>query len=263
MAWDEAHWLYLLNRKGERQAQRRSPGNLAVACCADDGSAYAAVGTGGEIWWLTPDLTPRWEAKVPHPATAAALDPFGQYLAVATERGNLHVFNRLGEPVCQTVNPRPLLHLAFVPAAPVLVGCAEYGLVAAFDLTGRQVWRDGLVANVGALAVSGGGYPIVLACFSEGLQRYGVDGRKQERLPLDESCRRVALSFDGHLLLAAGTSNRLLLADGVGKTLATYAPEGQVVAVVLSCPMGDHAGWWPSPIGRVLGPDLNRIGSWA
>src|SRR5260370_37388995 len=118
LAWDVAHWLSLLDRRGERQAQRRTPGPLAAAAAADDGSAYAAVGVGGEIWWLAPDLSTRWEGQVPEAAAAAALDPFGQSLAVATQRGGLHVFNCLGQPVWQTQNPRPLVHLAFIPAAP-------------------------------------------------------------------------------------------------------------------------------------------------
>ena len=64
LAWDDNHWLYLLTHKGERQGQWHSPGDLAAVCCADDGSAYAAVGTRGDIWWLAPDLMPRWQAAL-------------------------------------------------------------------------------------------------------------------------------------------------------------------------------------------------------
>src|SRR5205814_3288339 len=80
LAWDETDWLYLLNQKGERQAQFHAPGALAAACCSDDGSAYVAVGGRGEIWWLAPDLMTRWERSLPAPALAAALDTFGQYV---------------------------------------------------------------------------------------------------------------------------------------------------------------------------------------
>jgi hypothetical protein len=254
LAWDEAHWLYLLNRRGERQAQRHLPGALAAASCADDGTAYAAVGRGGEIWWLAPDLSPRWQDRVPHPATALTLDPFGQYLAVATERGGLHVFNRLGQSVSQTEIPRPFRHLAFIPAAPYLVGGAEFGLVACFALTCQQLWRDGLVANVGSLAVSGDGRQIVLACFSEGLQRYRLDGGKQQQLILEEPCRLAGLSFEGNLLLAATMSNRLLLVDDAGKTLAAFSLEGSAVALALSA-LADYAVIALAD-GRVMGFDL-------
>jgi hypothetical protein len=254
LAWDEAHWLYLLGRRGERQAQRRTPGPLAAATAADDGTAYAAVGVGGELWWLAPDLSTRWEGRVPEPTTAVALDPFGQYLAVATERGGLHVYSRLGQPVCRTHHPRPLVHLAFVPASPVLLGAAEYGLVVCSDLAGRQRWRDGPVAHVGSLAASGDGGKIVLACFSEGLQRYGLDGTKREPLALDEPCRLAALSFDGRVLLAAVLSHRLLLLNEGGKTLATYVPDGPVAALALGA-LADYATLALAD-GRVVGLDL-------
>jgi hypothetical protein len=255
LVWDKADWLYLLNRRGERQAQWKSPGPLAAACCADDGSAYVAAGSSGDFWWLAPDFTVRWQGQVPHPATAAALDPFGQYLALATQRGGLHVFNHLGKPVSQTESPRPFRHLLFVPAAPVLVGCAEYGLVACFGLTGRQMWRDGLVANVGSLASSGDGRQLVLACHGEVLHRYRLDGGKQDGLVLDEPCPLAAVSFDGRRVLAATASKRLLVVDMAGKTLGTYRLEGQVVGLALSA-LADQAAVALGD-GRVMGLALN------
>src|SRR5262249_36258486 len=129
LTWDGDGGLYLLDRRGERQAQRPLPGVVTAACAADDGSAYAAVGERREVWWLAPDLTPRWQRTLSHAAVAAALDPFGQYLAVADGRGRLHVLDRHGRRVLSADSPRPLHHLAFVPAAPFLVGCADFGLV--------------------------------------------------------------------------------------------------------------------------------------
>src|SRR5262249_17911137 len=155
------------------------------ACCADDGSACAAVGGRGEVRWLTPDLMPRWERTLSHPALAAAMDPFGQYLAVAGARGGPHGFDRTGKQGARGESPRPLHLLAFVPAAPFVVGSADFGLVAGFDLTGRLAWRDGLVAHAGSLAVSGDGAEVVLACFSEGLQRYNHLGQNRGRLNVD------------------------------------------------------------------------------
>jgi hypothetical protein len=118
LAWDENNWLYLLNRRGERQTQVHGTAALTAACSADDGSAYAALGSRGEVWWLAPDLMPRWQRTVPFPPLAAALDPFGQYLAVSDARGHLHLFDRNGRPRCRVETPRPLYHLAFVPEAP-------------------------------------------------------------------------------------------------------------------------------------------------
>jgi hypothetical protein len=240
LAWDVNHWLYLLNRSGERQAQWHAPAPLAGACCADDGSAYAAVGARGEAWWLAPDLMPRWERALPYPATAVALDPLGHYLAACDNRGNLHLYDLTGRPVFRVPTPRPLHHLAFVPAAPFLMGSADYGLVACFDAAGRQVWRDGLVAHVGSLAVTGDGSLAVLACFSEGLQRYSVTGQNLGRLALAEPCRLAAVTFDGRFLLAAGLDPQLRLLDRDGQTLCTHTLDQPVAGLALGA-LGDQA----------------------
>jgi hypothetical protein len=256
LAWDDKHWLYLLNGSGERQGQTRTPRDLTVACCAEDGTQYAAAGSKGEVWWLAPDLVPRWERSVPHRAVAAAMDPFGQYLAVADSRGAVRLFDRYGRTVSQLQSPRPLHHLAFVPAAPLLVGSADYGLVTCFDLAGNWVWREGLVAHVGSLAVSGDGSRIILACFTEGLQRYSLAGKKMGRLPLAEPCRLTALTFDGSSAAVAGLSNRLLLLDADGRTLVNYLLPRPAAALALAA-LGDTAVVGLAD-GPLLGIDLRE-----
>jgi hypothetical protein len=240
LAWDINHWIYLFNRAGDRQAQWHAPDALVTAACADDGSAYAAVGSRGQVWWLAPDLMPRWERALHHPATAAALDPLGQYLAVCDNRSNLHLYDLTGHTVFQVQTPRPLHHLAFVPAAPFLVGSADYGLVICFDAVGHVVWRDGLVAHVGSLAVNGDGSLALLACFSEGVQRYSVTGKNLGRLAVAEPCRLAAVSFDGRLLLLAGMDPQLRLVDQGGQTLCTYALERPAAGLALGA-LGEHA----------------------
>jgi hypothetical protein len=257
LVWDEHSWLYLLNRTGQRQGQTRARGTLAAVCGADDGSAYAAVGSTGEVWWLAPDLMPRWERTLPHRAVAAALDSFGQYLAVADANGQLHLFSRAGRPVCQVQALRPLVHLAFVTEAPLLVGSADFGLVACFDLTGRCVWRDGLVANIGALTVSGDGARIMLACFSEGLLCYSLAGRRQDRLPLSEPCGLAALSYDGRFTLAGTLDSRLLLLDREGQNLTSYPLDHPAAALALA-PLADSA-FAALPDGHVVALDLRDV----
>src|SRR5262245_17748070 len=73
LVWDDKNWLYLLDRAGRPQAQVPSPRPLAAVCCADDGSSYAAVGSDGEVWWLAPDLIPRWQRNLPHRGVTAAM----------------------------------------------------------------------------------------------------------------------------------------------------------------------------------------------
>jgi hypothetical protein len=240
LAWDQSHWLYVLNHAGQRQSQFHFPGNLSGACCADDGSAYVAVGNKGEIAWLAPDLMPRWQHSLPNPALACAMDPFGQFLAVADARCQVMLFNNQGQEKVSLQTPRPMHHLAFVPQAPVLIGCADYGLVAGFGMDGSMRWRDGLVAHAGSLSVSGDGSKILVACFSEGLQGYALDGTKLERLPVIEPYRLVTQSFIGQSILVAGMSNRVHLLDPAGKALATQPVDKPIVALGLSA-LGDHA----------------------
>jgi len=234
LLWDKNHWLYLLNCLGVAQGQFLVPGVLSAACCAEDGSAFAAVGGSGEVWWLAPDLSLRWQAAVPGGAVAAALDPFGQYLAVSDDRGNLSIFDRLGRSVTRVTTPRPLHYLAFVPAAPRLVGAADFGLVACFDLSGGLQWRDALFHNAGALTVSGDGGLILLACYTEGLHRYTLDGKNRGRLPLPEPCYLAHLSFDGRFILAASLDGRLLLLDTDGQVRCVYPVDKPAVGVALA-----------------------------
>lgn len=240
LVWDEKHWLYLLNQRGELQAQRQMPGALAKACAADDGTAYAAVGSQGEVCWLAPDLMPRWEKTVPQGAVSAALDPFGQYLAVADARGQLHVFDRNGRSVCRAENPRPLHHLVFVPAAPFLFGASDYGLVGCFDLAGQCVWRDGLVAHVGSLTVSGTGARAALACYTDGLHQYSLQGEKLGRQSFSQACRYASLSFDGRLILVAWLSRQLSLIDSSGQEISAHSLDKSVVDLALGA-LADNA----------------------
>ena len=240
LTWDQVDGLYLLDPAGQTEAHVRTPGPLAAACAADDGSAYAAAGSRGELWWLAPDLTTAWAEVLPRRPLVTALDPFGQYLAVADAEGGLHIFDCHGRRVMEIACPRPLHHLAFVPSAPNLVGAADYGLVACVDLSGRWVWREGLVAHVGSLAVSGDGGTIALACFTEGVLRYALSGKKAEPQVVPDGCRLVAISFDGRVSLAATLSGSIRLLDPEEESGAKMDVEQPPIALALG-PLGDAA----------------------
>src|SRR5438105_1271556 len=92
LAWDDRS-LFLLNREGTLQAQRRTPNPIALACCADDGTCFVALGKEGIIWWLAPDLTERRLQSLTDLPVAAALDSFGQYLAIGDGRGKLRILD--------------------------------------------------------------------------------------------------------------------------------------------------------------------------
>jgi hypothetical protein len=240
LVWDERGWLYLFSAAGKPQGQRQQPKGVIGACCADDGSALAAIGAGCEVSWLAPDLSLQWETKVPGTPLAVAIDSFGQYVAVADDRCGLHIYDCLGRTVRQIETPRALHHLVFVPTAAHIVVSSDFGLVACLDFAGRWIWRDGLVIHVGSLAVSGIGDQLILACYTEGLQRYALTGSKLVPFSTVEPWRLVSTSFDGRYILTGGLSNNLSLLDGTGKLIRTVSLDSQPIALALA-PLGDQA----------------------
>ncbi len=255
LVWDEKDWLYLFDQNGNLQGQVQPPGRLAAASCADDGSAYAVCGSRGEVWWLKPDLTTAWQTAVPRGAVTLALDSFGQFLAVSDANGGLHVYDRDAATVFSVQSPRPFHHLAFVPSAPCLLACADYGVVGCFDMDGKWLWRDGLVAHIGALAVSGNGERILLACYSEGLQWYSLDGKRQVRQTAPDPCRLAAVSYEGGVILTAGLADRLQVLDLNGTSIGAYIVDSPAVALSLSA-LGDYASVALSD-GTLLGLKLD------
>jgi hypothetical protein len=241
LAWDGQDGLFLFDHAGAIQAQRSSPVPIAAACCADDGSAYAVGGSQTPVvCWLAPDLASRWQRTLPQRVTALALEPLGQYVAVADAGCTLHLLDQRGHTVWQATTPRPLCHLAFVPEKAILVGAADFGLVLCFGPTGECLWRDGLVAHIGSLAVNGEGNCIFLACFGDGLVCYSVAGPRQQRIALDAACHLAALSYAGDCLLTAERNNRLCWRESEGTLRDSFALDAPAVAVALGA-MGDRA----------------------
>ncbi len=217
LAWDGQDRLYLFNESGTIQAQRPAPAPMASAGCAEDGSAFlVAASQSPAVFGLAPDLSPRWQRPVAQRVTAVAVEPLGRRIAVADAGGTLYLLDERGRMLWQAATPRPLHHLAFVPETAVLVGAADFGLVLCFGASGECLWRDGLVAHVGSLAVSGDGSCVLLACFSDGLYRYSTAGPQQQRISLDAPCHFAALSYAGDYLLTADRQQRICLRDGKG-----------------------------------------------
>lgn len=241
LAWDGQDGLFLFNETGTIQARRPAPAPIATVGCAEDGSAAIVAGSRSPgIYWLTLDLTLRRQRPLPRRATAVAVEPLGRRIAVADAGGTLHLLDARGQTVWQATTPRPLHHLAFVPEKPILVGAADFGLVVCFGASGECLWRDGLVAHVGSLAVSGDGGCVILACFSDGLYRYSTTGPQQQRISLDAPCQFAALSYSGDRLLSVGGQQRVCLRDNKGDLCDQINLESPVVAVALSS-LADYA----------------------
>lgn len=238
LAWDQSQWLHLLDASGHSQGRHRPESPIAHCGLADDGSLLAVAGKDGALTVLGPDLKRRWRVSLPHPLVALALEPFAALLAVSDIRGGVHFFDAAGHNKGHVQAPRALHHLAFVPTRQLLAGSADFGLAGVFDQAGHWTWREGLVVHVGALSVNHDGSSILLACFSEGVQRRSADGKLQERIGVPEPCRFVAQSFDGFKILAGGLSHELYLLDRRGQLLARHKLE-QPFASLAFGPLGE------------------------
>ena len=234
LAWDSRHTLHLYERGGSCRWSRPAPGPVAACCLAEDGDGLAIAGASGQVWFCDAELAPRWERRLPQAGLAVATDPFSRIVAASDTAGNLHLFDRQGNPLGQSANPRPFRHLAFVPEQPRLVAAADFGLVACFDARADLLWRDGLVAHVGSLSVSGDGATLALAGFSPGLYCYALDGPPHRWLPLPTPCRLAALSYDGLVVLSADPGHRLHRFDLKRSLRQEYFPPSPPVALALS-----------------------------
>src|SRR5207253_5267399 len=109
-----------------------------------------------------------------------------------------------------------------VPTRPQLAASADFGWDGCLDLTtGEWAWSDRPVAHAGGLAVAGGGDPLLLACFSDGVRRYGLGGGYRGVIRVPKPCGLVALTFTGDKAVAAGAGRELFGFDAKGEVLFT------------------------------------------
>lgn len=249
LAWDSSRWLHLFNRAGERQAQVQMPAAVVQAACADDGHTFAAVQRSGQVSLLARDLMPRWERPLEQHGLAVALSALGEFLAVSDQAGEIHLFDQAGKHLWKVPLPRPCKHLAFIPELPLLVGCADFGLIVCLDLSGSVLWRDGLVAQVGSLSIAARGEPIALACYSDGLWCYGAKGQKRQRTDL-APCSLAVLSYTGDALLTVGLEAKVRLLDRDGTCRDSTPLEAAIRKVALS-PLAETA-WVGLGEGKVM-----------
>lgn len=247
LAWNGQDRLFLYNFAGMIQAQRPAPAPVVAAGCAEDGRTYVVVGGTGDsqvgetiVCCLAPDLALRWQRSLSQRATAVAVEPLGRCVAVADAGGTLRLMDARGKTMWKATTPRPLHQLAFVPEKPILVAAADFGLVLCFGAPGECLWRDGLVAHVGSLAVSEDGSNVLLACFSDGLYRYNTEGAQPQRIPLETPCHLAALSYAGDCLLTADRKQHLSVRDNKGDIREQIKLDSPAVAVVVGA-LADYA----------------------
>lgn len=232
-AWDDAHGVYLLDLAGRVLAQRRSPKPLLRVVSADTGERLAAVGRHGQIWWLDDELRPVTEVLTGLKPRAAALDPFGEYIAVAGEGSRLFVASWTGQILADVVVGQTMDHLSFVPATGRIVGAAEQGYLALHDVHGNLVWKETMFSTVGGLAVDGSGEAILLACYGHGLIRFTDNGRREGTYQIERSPHAVAIDMDASRLLAATIDSHAVALNLDGQVLADRSLGDRAVSVAI------------------------------
>jgi hypothetical protein len=210
--------LTLLTTRGDLQARTRID-ELTSATISDDGSAVVAVGSAGQVWWLSPDLSTHHEHAIRSAAIAVAIEPFGRYLAVSDRQSNLHILDRHGRSLARVQSPRPIRHLAFAPTTPHLIAAADFGWAGCLHLkSGEWLWSDRPVSNIGSVAVGGNDGPVLLGCFSEGIRHYAASGNPRTVWTMPGPCGLVSLSFAGDAGVASGTAPQLFGFDARGES---------------------------------------------
>jgi len=219
LAWDDAHNIHLIDVAGRRVRTNRAPVPLNRVAISDDGSQIVAVSRDGDVWWLAPTLEPRLQQGKHRNLIGAALSPRGELLAASLSDSHTLIFDQNGRRLVNLLTTRPLKHLNFLAGQPCLVGAAEYGLVACFDLDGEPRWQDALWSSAGHVTTSGEGYAILVACYGHGIQRYALDGTNEGAYHVGGGVARVSIDFDGRLFAAATLEGELLLLNAVGHVL--------------------------------------------
>jgi hypothetical protein len=220
LVWDENDSLHLFNAQGELQSWAKIQGELVAAAASDSGKRYVALTKDGNLHSLGPDLAVERVTPFCAGVQALVLDPHGDYIAFALADAQVGIADIYGRKLWREETPRPLLHLAFMPALPFLVGASSFGIITCFDFAGRCVWQKGLVSHIGTLAVRGANGMSLLACFSEGIQSYSFAGKDLGRARLPEPCRLLAVAYADDLVLATGLSRQVALADSRGHVFA-------------------------------------------
>lgn len=237
--WDEKNCLQLFNAQGELQARADIPDDLVAAAASDTGEVFIAVARNGQVYRLGPDLAVADRYAFRNGIQAMALDPHGSYFAFAETPPHLGVADVHGKLLWRVATPRTLLYLSFMPTFPYVVGASNFGLVACHDFRGNCTWKHGLVSNVGSMFLRGADSQILLACFSEGLQRYSYMGKDWGRTRIAEPCSLIAGPYEGELIAAAGLTPDLKLLTLKGELVARAGLEAPASLLACSAP-GDQ-----------------------
>jgi len=248
LAWDASHVVYLLDEAGVQLARWNSREPIARGAIAENGARIAVAIASGRLQWFEGLLTPR-ESRRTATAAALAIDPHGRFAVVASQNKCL-VSDCYGRRAASFESPRPIQHLRFPLAAPLVVAASEAGWIGAFDLSGRVLWSHEAGGKIGGLAVTPAGGAVLAAAHNHGLLRVRGDGSGSDgSYRLEHLPHRVDMTSSGGHLLTGSIDNTLTLLDRDGRVLWSDLQEGPIIDVALD-PLGRWA-WVGLQTGRI------------
>lgn len=224
LACDDAGQLYLIDGQGHFLSVERAPGPVRMAAISDDGSLVALLGERNRLWLLGADLETIEDREAIIDASALAVDPHGQYVAVASKMNAVQFYNHHGKQAGRFETRQHLSHLAFVPSSPDIVGVGAYGSISGYELTttgagklaGELAWTHQLMSGVGRLATTGDGGMILVACYTHGVQRYDLRGRNEGAYHVGGSAAFAVPDFAGRTIAVATQEGELSILNGTG-----------------------------------------------
>ena len=225
LAWDESRQLYLFNSDGQAIATERAPAPIQCARISDDGSLVALLIGGNRLVLLNSNLEPLSERAAPPGATILDVDSHGRYIVVATRQGENHFFTRHGKSAGRFTSRQPLTHVRFIPALPLVIGAAGYGVLVCMELEGGKtpgtlkaspLWEERLMSNLGALESTGDGSMILTSCFNLGIQRYTAKGQNEGSYHLGGTVILAVPDFPGRCIAVASQEGQLAILNRSG-----------------------------------------------
>ena len=226
VAADNAGGLYWFDATGELgQVSRGLEGVLDVAMSALGNVAVVAYNH-SRLAWLDDRLSTAWSIELHNNITSIAVDPFGRHVAVGLADRLVRIYSSRRRVLSEFETVRPLHYLSFCATEPLLIGGADHGVLAAYEMSGQLRWDTRLWSACGDMTTNGDCDTIFLAAFAHGVQRYDGAGSNRGTYVLEGTPMRVSVNFEGSRLVVSTVERHLYRLDGQGRMLwAAQAPE--------------------------------------
>lgn len=253
---DDIGGVYRLDATGRVSLLTRLSPAVRKLVWADTGEFGAALLGDNILCRLDRQLRVVWEVEISVDCLSIAIDPFGTYIAVSFTDGGNVIFDPYRKKVAVFETMRPLKHMVFSPDEPIMFAAAEHGLLACYDVGGKQLWSEKTYSNVGAMAHSPEAGQLFLAGLIHGvmvfdehgesesiMQAGGSDGQTVNSVSVDYLGRWMAVGTveqtlhwideDGEMVWAATTPEPVfrLQSESLGRGLRVAFQSGSAIAL--------------------------------